>query len=174
MDKRRLGGLIVGLTVLLAGCGFQLRGVNPQQPLFPFERLAVQSNLSSPLTAALARELTLLPALQVGVDPKQAQVTLQILQEEREKRILSLNVAGKVREYQLVYRVQYRVLNTAGQALGLDQQITVLRDMSFNDALVLAKDQEEVLLYQHMYRDAAAQLVRRLAKVNPQVTLEVD
>lgn len=174
MFKRSLQQGIFFAILTLAGCGFQLRGVNPTQAILPFEQLAVQSNLRSPLTAALVQELRLLPNLQLVQDVKQAQATLQILREDREKRILSLNVAGKVREYQLVYRVQYRVINAAGQALTLDQDLTVLRDMSFNDALVLAKDQEEALLYQHMYRDAASQLIRRLAKVKMQALGEAD
>jgi LPS-assembly lipoprotein len=42
------------------------------------------------------------------------------------------------------------------------------RAMLYDDALVLAKEQEEALLYRDMQNDVLSQLMRRLAKAKPQ------
>jgi LPS-assembly lipoprotein len=86
----------------------------------------------------------------------------------REKRILALSGAGRVREYELIYRVGFRLLDKEGRDLIATQPIEMRRAMLSDDALVLAKEQEEALLYRDMQNDVLSQLMRRLAKAKPQ------
>ena len=41
-------------------------------------------------------------------------------------------------------------------------EITVVRDITFNDADVLAKEAEEALIYRDMQQDLVQQILRRL------------
>ena len=94
--------------------------------------------------------------------PANADATLIIMSEIREKQILSLGGQGRVREYQLRYRVGYQVTDGKATTLIAPTEIVLKRDISFNDSEVLAKEAEEANLYRDMQTDAVNQLVRRL------------
>lgn len=86
---------------------------------------------------------------------------LSILSEAQEKVILSLNTQGRVREYQLRYRVVFRVASPKGPEFIPPTTVLLTRDITFNDQ-VLAKETEEVQLYREMRSDLVQQIVRRL------------
>jgi LPS-assembly lipoprotein len=46
--------------------------------------------------------------------------------------------------------------------------IEIIRDLTYDDSNILAKQQEEALLWQDMENDLVQQLMRRLAAVKPQ------
>src|SRR2546423_75337 len=69
----------------------------------------------------------------------------------------------RVREYQLRYTVGFRVTDVKGQVYVPTSQIRLTRDISFNDAQVLAKEAEEAQLYRDMQSDMVQQLLRRIA-----------
>ena len=94
--------------------------------------------------------------------PEQAQARLVFQQDSREKVILSVDSAGRVREYQLRSRVAFRVVDTRGLEYLALNDILLTRDVSFNDAQVLAKESEEALLYRDMQTDMVQQMLRRL------------
>ena len=48
-------------------------------------------------------------------------------------------------------------------------EMNLTRIMSFDDAFVLAKQQEEVLLYRDMENDVVQQILRRLSQVDRQI-----
>jgi LPS-assembly lipoprotein len=151
------------LCMSLASCGFQLRG----QASLPFESLYISG---SPLFAnQIARSVRAGSHTRVTTDPKDAQVTLQILSELRERVILSLSAAGRVREITLRYSVSFRLTDAKGIEYVAPSQIVLRRDITYSDSDVLGKEQEEALLYRDMQNDAVQQIVRRLevAKVDP-------
>ena len=100
-------------------------------------------------------------------DPKSAQALLQFTQEARSKEILSLTAAGRVREFQLRYRVGFRVVDGKGGEYVPTSVIELTRDVTFNDAEILAKEQEEQLLFRDMQSDMVQQILRRLAAAKP-------
>jgi LPS-assembly lipoprotein len=146
------------LCMALAACGLQLRGTAPM----PFESLYVQAAPSSQLATQLRRTVRSGGSTQVTDRPEQAQVILQIMDEFQEKQILSITGGGRVSEYQLRYRVQFRLTDGKNREHIPASEITLRRDHSYNDEEALAKDSEEVLLYRDMRNDAVQQLVRRL------------
>jgi LPS-assembly lipoprotein len=95
-------------------------------------------------------------------DPKSADATLVLVQELREKNILSLSGTGRVREFQLRYRMSYRLLDKNAVETLPVSEIVLTRDFSFNDQDTLSKESEEALLFRDMQTDAVQQLVRRL------------
>ena len=144
-------------AVALAGCGFQLRG----SAQLPFSTLYLQAASTSALAHEIRRSLRTSNARLVD-SPAKAQATLIIMSEIREKQILSLGGQGRVREYQLRYRVGYQVTDGKATTLIAPSEILLKRDISFNDSEVLAKESEEALLYRDMQSDAVNQLMRRL------------
>jgi LPS-assembly lipoprotein len=162
-------GMALAFAVALGACGFQLRGTQT----FPFETIYVPT-MGSPLGTELARNIAAgSTAKLVTTSPADAQATLQLLSELQEKVILSLNTQGRVREYQLRYRVTYRVWDGKGTDFIPPSQIVLTRDITFNDQ-VLAKENEEALLYSEMRRDMVQQIMRRLAAAKPQVADEEE
>lgn len=152
---------VLMLVASLAACGFQLRGPQP----LPFDSIYVNS--TSELGAALKRSILAQGSTRVADNPKDAAAVLQVIGESTEKRILSLNSAGRVREYQLVYRFAFKVSDPKGRDLLAPTQIELTRDITFNDAQVLAKEAEEALLYRDMRADLINQIMRRLAATRP-------
>jgi LPS-assembly lipoprotein len=159
---------------LLAGCGFQLR----QAPDFAFDSIVINAPASSPLAAELRRSLAANGRVEV-VSPmptpamaasaagpggaRAGQVVFELPQELREKVVVGLNASGQVREFQLRLRIRFRVRSPQGRELIPETELLQQRDISFNEAAVLAKEAEESLLYRDMQTDLVQQLMRRLA-----------
>ena len=147
------------LTLLLAGCGFQLRGTAD----LPFETLYMPPTNSPGVALDLKRNIQAGTRTTVVDDPQKAEAILEFTQETREKIILSIAANGRVREFQLRYRVAFRVHDGKGGEFLPVNTVQLTRDVAFNDSAVLAKESEEVLLYRDMQFDIVQQIMRRLA-----------
>ncbi len=146
----------------LAACGFKLRG----NQNYAFQTLAIMPNPGGALAIELRRSVaSAVRVLAADESLMQAQVVLDIVQEQREKTVVGVNSSGQVREFQLRIRVKFRVRKPDGQELTPETEILQQRDISFNESAVLAKEAEEVLLYRDMQTDIVQQLMRRLASV---------
>lgn len=147
----------------LSACGFQLR----QAPDFAFRTIYVgaadNSSLGNELRRSIAAsgKVQVLPAAQV----KEADVLLEVLNDERQKVVVGLNASGQVREFQLRTKLRFRLRSREGKELIEPTDITQQRDISFNESAVLAKEAEEALLFRDMQTDVVQQLMRRLAAV---------
>ncbi len=157
MKNFATAAVLLALTTL-AGCGFQLRGAAS----LPFETMHIQAPVGSQFATQLRRSITNGSQTRIVDNPKEAQATLQVLNEAREKSILSLSSGGRVREYQLRYRVSYRVMDRDNRETVARTEIALRRDLSYNDADTLSKESEEALLYRDMQSDAVNQMVRQL------------
>lgn len=158
----RRGLLVLAVPLLLAGCGWRLRG----QQNFAFETVAVLPERGAAVASDLSRYLgdRVRPLVPVagGSAPD---VVVDILQELREKTVVGVNASGQVREFQLRIKVKFRMRTPQGRELIPETEITQQRDISFNESAVLAKEAEEGLLYRDMQSDIVQQLLRRLAAV---------
>lgn len=155
-SSRRCIALLAAL--LLAGCGFQLRG----SATLPFNTLYVDAPVASLFATQLRRVIGSGSQTRITNNQAEADATLQVVREWREKEILSLSAGGRVRELQLRYRVQYQVFDKQKAPVAPPGEIVLRRDYSFNDQEQLSKESEEALLYRDMQADAVNQLVRRL------------
>ncbi|MBY0438459.1 MAG: hypothetical protein K2W80_09730 [Burkholderiales bacterium] len=151
------------IAAVAAGCGFRLRG----SANIPFETMALQGAENTSFAVELKRSILANRSVRIVDDPKLAQAILQIAGISQERRILSLSGAGRVREFQLIYRVSYRVHDGKGREFVAPGEVVLRRDITFNDSQVLAKEQEEILLVRDMQSDAVQQLLRRLSVARP-------
>ena len=150
--------------ISLNGCGFALR----KAPNFAFTTLFSGLPESSPLGVELKRSLQATRKVKVITDARlinEAQVVLDVLLDQREKVVLSVNASGQVREFQLRLRFGFKLRTLDGKELIPATEIALQRDISFNESAVLAKEAEEALLYRDMQSDVVQQIMRRLAAV---------
>lgn len=151
--------LLLVLGLALSACGFHLRGLVD----LPFETLYVESGGNAALDSELSRAVRGGSKTRLVSNPAEAEAILQILGSSQEKRILSLSGAGRVREYQLLYRISFRLIDRQKRELIPRQQIELKRDMTYDDSQMLAKQNEEDLLYRDMRSDAVQQIMRRVS-----------
>ena len=146
------------VALLLAGCGFQLRGTAD----VPFQTVHV-AGATGGIALDLKRQIQAGTSAKVLDDPREADAILLFTQEVREKEILSLTGTGRVREFRLNYRVGFRLHDGKGGEYLPQSTVVLTRDVTFNDAEVLAKEAEEALLFRDMQTDMVQQIMRRLS-----------
>lgn len=156
----RMGAL--GLILLLAGCGFHLRGSGMDDvALTDMPMIYLQSgNPRSGMLEELQRRGKLHGA-NFTQESSAAELALNITSENFDRRVLSVGTTGKVGEYELHYAVTYTVLDKEGVEK-LANRISLVRDYRFDETRVLGKEAEEKQLRQDMVRDAAQQIMRQL------------
>lgn len=145
----------------LAACGFQLRG----QATLPFETLYISFPVGNPIGTDLRRFVKAGTSTRLVADPKSAQATLEVISAANERQIMSVSGGGRVREFELRYRVSFRLVDAKGVELIPVNEIALRRILPFTDAQVVAKEGEEAMLVREMQSDAAAQILRRLEAV---------
>lgn len=158
--------LIVVLSLLLAACGFHLRG----EAKLPFEKLyIIAPNPSSPLIVELRSNLEASHVTLVN-SPEQADMVLDISLDLPEKQILTLGGSGRVNEFQLRHRVSLRAYDNQQREWLPADELLMNRDYSYDDTQLLAKQAEEALLFQSMRSDMVQQIMRRLSMARPRST----
>lgn len=154
--------LLVILAISLSACGFQLRGTSS----LPFETIYIPK-ADSGVALDLKRNILGGSRTRVVDDPKAAQALLDLSGETKFRNILSLSGAGRVRELQLVYRVNLRVHDGRGNEFVPVTTLSITRDLTYNDTDVLAKEAEEAAIYREMQTDLVQQILRRLSAAQP-------
>ena len=154
--KRR--AFLVVLPALAAVCGFQLRRIDTM----PFASLHLDAPPGSAVAQRVDTGVRGIRNLRLTSSAAEAEVALKIGAEERSKIILSLSGAGRVTEYRLGLHVRYGIEGRDGRVLAAPETIELVRDMTYDDRVLLAKGTEEQLLYRDMEEVAAQRILRRL------------
>jgi LPS-assembly lipoprotein len=161
---RRSWLMFTALTAGLTGCGFELR----KPPRYAFSTMYSGIPIVSPFGVKLKRSLESSGQVEVINDPRQverAEVIFDQLFELREKVVVGRTSTGAIREFQLRLRYRFRVRSRNGLELIPDTEITLNRDINFNETGALSKESEEALLYKDMENDLVLQIQRRLAAI---------
>jgi LPS-assembly lipoprotein len=161
--------LLLLMALAFAGCNYHLRGDNRSGKEFPFRSLYLKASGETSFVLDLRRELKT-NNIALAATPDQADLTVEVLSDQATKQILSLSGSGRVQEYQLFYRVSLRARDSHNNDWLPADDISMSRIMAYDDEQILAKEQEEALLFKDMRIDAVAQAIRRLnrAKVQAQ------
>lgn len=156
-----LGALVT--AALAGGCGFRMRGPRP----LAFKTLYVGLDANSELGSALRRRVLTSGTTVVVDDPAAADARLEVLQNSRDREILTLSSSGNVREYLIILTIRFRLVGRSGDELLAPVTLSVRRDYKFDDAEIIAKEREEALLFRDMENDLLQQVMDRLATVAP-------
>ena len=149
---------IVACALLLAGCGFQLRGGDVLPAGSSGLYVAAPALLQAEAEFFLAGSDTRLVA-----DAASADVVLTIANERYDRRVLSVDPnTGKEREYELSYAVDVNAVRNGGEAVLPPQTVTLVRDFVFDRDALLGTSREETVLREEMRRDAMQQIMNRL------------
>ena len=149
----------VAAALLIAGCGFQLRG----DPQVGFRKLFISSVGPSAVVGDMKRALATGPTRMVTTAPE-AEAHLRVLQEEREKSVSTITGSGRVYEYQLTLRVRYELVVTGREEpLIPPTRLETRRLISYSETAPTAKEAEEQLLYKDMQLDLGRQILRQVA-----------
>ena len=153
-------GIVPILAVLLAGCGFHLQGRQPLPAQFTNTYVDTQDEQTD-FVQDLRKALI---ASQVNVirTKGSAGATITVHEDELTERILSVSARNIPTEYELTYRVKFSVLSE-GKTLIDNEEISATRDISFDEAQLLAKEREQEILREALARDLVALVMRRLA-----------
>lgn len=160
MLQTKLRALFLMLLVTsLVACGFHLRGAADVS----FSSIFIQGNplvISKKLVKSLNTN-----GVKVLPSAEGAELLLEMIGEESEKRILSLAGRGTVNEFELYYRVHYRTKSAGSELWSQAQTVEARRDFTYDDANLLAKQGEEKRLNENMQQDVLSSLMRRLSSL---------
>ncbi len=161
MRRRLLAAGLLGAASLLAGCGFRLR----RSAALPFRTLHTGFAPTSAIGAEFRRLVRVAEDTELVDDPKKAEARLEVLREQREREVVAFSTTGRPREYQLRLRFGFRVVDAQSRELLPPTELVLSRDIVSTDIEVVAKQQEEELLFRDMQSDLVQQLLRRLAAI---------
>lgn len=166
MRKRTLLSMMA-LASVVSACGFKLRGALT----FPFASLYIPAASGAPVARDVLRHLGALGGSLKLVfppaTPDQAEVQLQLLGERTERLVLAKTASGQAREVQLRLYLRFRLVGRDGREWIASTELGQQRDMTYNESLALAKEEEEASLNRDMRQDIAQQLIRRLSLAHP-------
>ena len=128
--------------ISLIACGFQLRGGIKAN----FDSISIDGG-SAGFVKQLKKRLR---QSSITVLPTGGEVKLEIVDDLLDKRILSLNSDGRVSEYELYYKVSYRIKGQNDTEWGQLINNEVRRQYTYDDENVVAKALEEEKLINGM------------------------
>jgi LPS-assembly lipoprotein len=134
--------LMMLAIISLIACGFQLRGGIEAN----FDSISINGG-SAGFVKQLKKRLR---QSSIAVLPTDGEVKLEILDDLLNKRILSLNSDGRISEYELNYKVSYRVKGKNDSEWGQLINNEVRRQYTYDDENVIAKALEEEKLINGM------------------------
>jgi LPS-assembly lipoprotein len=152
--------LVTGLGFLNA-CGFHLRGAEK----FHITSAHVQSE-SADRSAQEIEQLLIEREIKIVPTANEAQVIISLSREKFDNRVLTVSaMSGKMTEVELTFQVELEVHQPNGTVLLERQPLNVLRDYTFDETAVLAREAEEEVLREEMFHDLIAQIMRRLQTI---------
>lgn len=158
LSKQKI--LLLVILSLLTACGFKLRG---QISSLPFKSLYISAPDGHTIGMDLERAIGTSSTTKVVANAEEAEATLEVISAVSERVILSLSGGGRVRDFNLIYRAIYRLVDKQGTVIIPNTEISITRVLPFLDAQILAKEAEERLLQKDMQADAIQQILWRLS-----------
>lgn len=155
------------VALLVAGCGFHLRGAPDIPPEMARTYIDTDDRYS-----LFYRELTA-GLEQAGVElvdsPEDATAELVIHTDDTGQRVLSVSARNVPREYEVYYTVYYSVVS--GSSVVMEPQLkTLTRDYTYDETRVLGKAREEQLLREAIAEDLVRVVLLQLSSLERAAT----
>ncbi|MFT6903126.1 MAG: LPS-assembly lipoprotein [Colwellia sp.] len=149
------------VLMMLNGCGFQLRG---NYLLAPELQTIVFSSVDQygELTRLVKQHLSINDVTLVRQSEK-AIPQMRILQDNLDRRTLSVFPNGQVAEYELIYTARYQILIPGQDVQNFRFELN--RDYQDDPDIALAKSRELSLMLREMRKEAANKILRDMASI---------
>ena len=158
--RRAVIGLIATAPVSgLMACGYRLRGMVD----LPFKVIAITGNPSPPMRSDLQTAILTGTDVRLAINPKDADLILDITNDISGREILAYNSNGQVSAYRLNIRVGFRAYDTSGAEIVPESELYMTRDMDFSISTVLASDAQQQQFLTMMRKDLSVQILRRVS-----------
>ena len=152
--------MILILIGTLTACGYSMRGsLNLPASL---NQISVYSNTYSQLVNAINDSL-INAQIKVTNSNDKSLYRIVLLSETFDRRQLSMNISGRVNEYELIYAVKYEI--NQPNKKNLTDTITLYRDYSFNENNVTGNSDREDYIKKEMISTAATLIFTKLRAV---------
>ncbi len=151
--------VVATLAATLGGCGFQLRG-GVALPEGARNLYVATSDEVTPFAVELRRAIEQSGGT-IARSSGAADTVVRIQRDRSGRRVLSVSARNTPQEYEVFYAVEYTV-ERAGREIVERQPLELIRNLSFEESQLLAKNREEAILREAMARDLALLVVRRL------------
>lgn len=149
----------------LTSCGFQLRGASSVTLPPELQQLRVTMGGAGfpPLLVEVRNALLALGNVRLTEDVSAAVPVLQLHGESSQNQVLAIDSSGRISAYLLNYRVDFSLAGADGKPLLPSQPVKLQREFTFDRLNVIATEKQSEFLQNEMRRDAAQQILRRLA-----------
>jgi LPS-assembly lipoprotein len=163
MSARCLLAGAAGATVLLiSGCGFHLQGHKPLPEALRVTFVQA-ADRQSDFVQDLRKEL-LTSGAHLTRQSEEATAVVRILTDNFQRRVLSVSATDQPAEFEITYTVRFSV-SIADKEVLAPQEVSAVRDYTFDETILLAKENEETILREALARDLADVVMRRLANL---------
>jgi LPS-assembly lipoprotein len=163
MNARCLRFAALACTLLVAsGCGFRLQG-HRTLPTVLRVSLIEATDKQSDFVQALRKEL-LSSGAQLTTQTVDATAVVRVITDNFQRRVLSVSATDQPQEYELTYLVHFSV-TADGKEILAEQEVSAVRDLTFDESILLAKNNEEAILRGALAHDLANVVMRRLANL---------
>ena len=151
----------IGL-LLLAGCGFQLRGAATVPP--EMARTYIETSDRHSLFYRRLRDNFRTAGVEIVDSPVEASATFSISADDTGQRVLSVSARNVPTEYEVYYTIVYGVVTPDKALLSVRSQ-TLTRDYTWDETLVLGKEKEEQLLREAIVDDLVRVVMIQLSGI---------
>jgi LPS-assembly lipoprotein len=157
--------LTLSILLLLAGCGFHLKGF--QQASSTLEDLFIHGSDNRQSLAGTIRRNLQQSGVKLAQAASSAQYQMWIHHERFRQRVVSVDANGKALEYELGLNAQFSLLDSQGRKLVSRQELDLVRQVSFSGDDELGKRAEIQLVQADMRREMGWRIIREAeAKVD--------
>jgi len=144
------------MLLIISSCGFHMRGMSE----ISFKTISLEGKELS-FTKNLKKVLNSNKVAIVS-STENPELRVELLSEESEKRILSLSGQGLVREFEIFYRVRYRVKTIGSEIWSQENIIESRKDFTYSDSNLIGKEEEERQLNEAMRNEAITNLFNQI------------
>ncbi len=165
MGSKQSPSFAIGLLVAACGlsaCGFQLR----TEANIPAEmsRTYISADDNYSLFYRKLRDELTKAGVEVVDSPVNSSAVFSILGDNTDQRVLSVSARNVPREYEVYYTIHYSV-ESGNQSIMAPQSLTLTRDYTYDETLVLGKAREAELLREAIVDDLARIILKQLSSL---------
>lgn len=155
--------IILLAVLLLAGCGFHLRGsgqISTQLELLHVTSINAYGELVQKLESVLTRS-----GVSIERDKSLAPFSLHIISERNSRRVATTTSRKTVAEYELRLLVEFQLESRDGDLIIPPSSLVTERVYTLDQTNLVGSNEEEQLLKEEMQDEIIEQIIRRVEAV---------